>query len=82
MTGDDEQRDEVFTKAVRDAGLRITAKKAISIGHSTCDVLARTGSTEDALRHVLGATEWKNVDDVTTLGKLSVQAYCPTAVPK
>ena len=68
---------------MRDAGLRITPKEAISIAQSTCDVLKRTGSTEDALRHVLGATGWeKNTDDVTTLGSLSVQAYCPTAMPQ
>lgn len=78
-----EQRDELFTKAVRDAGLRITPKKAISVAQSTCEVLQRTGNTEDALRHVLGATGWEqNTGDVATLGSLSVQAYCPTAMPQ
>lgn len=76
-----EQRDELFTKAVRDAGLRITPKKAISIAESTCAVLSRGGTVNDALLHVREATDWETPKDITTLGSLSVQAYCPTSMP-
>jgi hypothetical protein len=77
----DAQIDDVFTKAVRDKGLRITAKEAITLAHSTCDVLARGGDVESALRHIQNATEWKKVDDISTFGSLAVQGYCPGLNP-
>ena len=75
-----EQRDEMFTKAVRDEGFRITANKAIDLGQSTCDLLTRGGSIQDALYHVKNATDWSNVNDISKFGSLAVQAYCPTAL--
>lgn len=77
----DAQVDDVFTKAVRDKGLRITAKDAIDLAHSTCDVLARGGDVEAALHHVKNATEWTKIDDITTFGSLAVQGYCPGLNP-
>jgi len=76
------QRDEVFTKAVRDGGFRISADAAVDLGHSTCDLLKRTGSVQDALYHIKNATDWTKMDDITKFGGLAVQAYCPTAMPK
>jgi hypothetical protein len=76
------QRDELFTKAVRDGGFRISANEAIELGHSTCELLKRTGSVQDALYHVKNATDWTNVNDISKFGGLAVQAYCPTAMPK
>jgi hypothetical protein len=76
------QRDEMFTKAVRDEGFRISPKEAIDLGHSTCELLKRTGSVQDALYHVKNATDWTNVNDISKFGGLAVQAYCPTAMPK
>lgn len=76
------QRDEMFTKAVRDGGFRISANEAIELGHSTCDLLKRTGSIQDALYHVKNATDWSNLNDISTFGSLAVQAYCPTSMPK
>jgi len=76
------QRDEVFTKAVRDGGFRISAAAAVDLGHSTCDLLKRTGSVQDALYHIKNATDWTKMDDITKFGGLAVQAYCPTAMPK
>ncbi len=77
----DSRIDDVFTKAVRNEGLRITAKDAIDLAHSTCDVLARGGDVDAALRHIRNATEWKSGDDISKLASLAVQAYCPTENP-
>lgn len=77
-----DQIDTVFTKSVREAGLRISAAEAIDVAHSTCDVLSRGGTTEDALRHVQTKTGWKSAQDIGTLGSLAVRAYCPGSLPK
>jgi hypothetical protein len=75
--------DPVFVKTVREKGLRMKSDSfAIDLAHSTCDVLARGGSTEDALLHVKNATGWKDVKDVGLFGGLAVQAYCPGTLPK
>jgi hypothetical protein len=78
----DDQIDQVFAKAVREKGLRISEKDAIDVAHSTCDLLKRGGAVYQALEHVKNATGWTNEKDITTLGQLSVQAYCPAALPK
>jgi hypothetical protein len=80
---DDAQIDPVFLKAVRDKGLRIKSDDfAVDLAHSTCDVLTRTGSIENALRHVQNATSWGSAKDISTFGGLAVQGYCPSAMPK
>lgn len=76
-----EQRDELFAKAVREKGLRISANEAMDIAQSTCDVLKRGKPVYQALEHVKNATGWTNEKDITALGQLGVQAYCPTALP-
>ena len=76
-----EQRDELFAKAVRNKGLRISANEAMEIAQSTCDVLKRGQPVYQALQHVKNATGWTSEKDITALGQLSVQAYCPTAMP-
>ena len=77
-----QQREELFTTAVRQGGFRISANEAVSLGQSTCDVLKRSGSTQDALYHVKNATEWTNLKLVSNFASLAVQAYCPTAMPR
>lgn len=77
----EEQVDDLFSEAVRNEGFRISAGEAIDIAHSTCDVLKRGGGVASALEHVKNATGWESQSDITTLGQLSVQAYCPTAMP-
>lgn len=77
-----EQIDQVFAKEVRERGFRISTGEAKDVAESTCDVLARGGTVEDALRHVQNATGWKSGKDVGALGSLAVQAYCPGAMPK
>jgi Protein of unknown function (DUF732) len=80
---DDQQIDPVFLKALRDKGLRIKSDDfAVDLAHSTCDVLSRTGSIENALRHIQNATSWGSPKDISTFGSLAVQGYCPSAVPK
>lgn len=79
----DEQVDPVFLKAVRDKGIRIKSDTfAVDLAHSTCDVLGRGGSIEDALRHVKNATDWTDVKNVSAFASLAVQGYCPTSMPK
>src|SRR3954463_6859545 len=77
-----EQIDQAFSKAVREDGFRITAKDAIELAHSTCDLLKRGGTTNEALMHIKNATGWKSGDDIGTFGSLSLRAYCPNALPK
>lgn len=76
------QRDEMFTKAVRDGGFRISANEATELGQSTCELLKRTGSIQDAMYHIKNATDWSNVNDISKFGSLAVQAYCPSAMPR
>ena len=76
------QLDQAFTKEVRDAGLRISPKDAIALAGSTCDVLKRGGTAENALTHVKNETGWKSGDDIAKFGGLSVRAYCPGVLPK
>ena len=79
----DQQIDPVFLKAVRDKGLRIKSDDfAVDLAHSTCDVLTRTGSIENALRHIQNATSWGSAKDISAFGGLAVQGYCPSAMPK
>ncbi|MBJ7339731.1 DUF732 domain-containing protein [Mycolicibacterium sp.] len=79
----EQQVDQAFLKAVKEQGLKPTSDAfAIDLAHSTCDVLARTGSVENALRHVQNATDWSKPKDIGAFGSLAVQGYCPTSMPK
>ncbi|MDX1890022.1 DUF732 domain-containing protein [Mycolicibacterium sp. 050158] len=77
------QLDQTFLNAVSDKGVKFkTDAAAIDLAHSTCDVLVRTSSVENALRHIQNETEWKDLKKIQTFGSLAVRAYCPTALPK
>jgi hypothetical protein len=77
------QRDQAFLNAVSDKGVKFKTDAAeIDLARSTCDVLVRTSSVDNALRHIQNATEWKDVKKISTFGSIAVSAYCPTAVPK
>jgi hypothetical protein len=77
-----EQVDQAFLKAVKDQGLRLKSDAfAIDLAHSTCDVLTRTGSVENALRHVQNATDWSESKNIGSFGSLAVQGYCPKSMP-
>lgn len=78
-----QQVDQSFLKAIKDQGLKLKSDAyAIDLAHSTCDVLARTGSVENALRHVQNATDWADAKKIGAFGSFSVQAYCPKSMPK
>lgn len=78
-----EQIDQAFLKAVKDQGLKLKSDGfAVDLAHSTCDVLTRTGSVENALRHVQNATDWSDSKKIGSFGSLAVQGYCPTSLPK
>lgn len=77
------QIDQAFLKAVKDQGLTLSSDSfALDLAHSTCDVLTRTGSVENALRHIENATDWTSSKDIGTFGSLAVQGYCPSSMPK
>jgi hypothetical protein len=78
-----EQIDQTFVQAASDKGVLFGSDAAsIDLGHSTCDVLIRTSSVDNALRHIKNATEWKDIKKISTFGSLAVRAYCPTSMPK
>jgi hypothetical protein len=45
-------------------------------------VLTRTGSVENALRHIQNATDWSDSKKIGSFGSLAVQGYCPSSMPK
>lgn len=78
-----EQVDQAFLAAVKDQGLKMTSDAfAIDLAHSTCDVLTRTGSVQNALRHIQNATDWSDSKKIGSFGSLAVQGYCPKSMPK
>jgi hypothetical protein len=77
-----DQLDQAFVNAVREKGVRIKSDRiAIDLAHSTCDLLHRGGTVNDALRHVKNATDWP-IDDVTAFAGVAVYAYCRDQTPK
>ncbi|GAB7068152.1 DUF732 domain-containing protein [Mycobacterium hodleri] len=78
-----QQIDQAFLKAVKGQGLKLKSDAfALDLAHSTCDVLTRTGSVENALRHIQNATDWSDSKKIGSFGSLAVQGYCPTSMPK
>src|SRR4051812_336299 len=78
----DEQLDQAFLNAIREKGVRVeTDRSAIALAHSTCDLLHRGGTVNEALLHVKNATKW-SVDDVTAFAGVAVYAYCRDKTPK
>jgi len=78
----DEQLDQAFLDAIREKGVRPTSNQsAIDLAHSTCDLLHRGASVNDALRHIKNATDW-SLDDITAFAGVAVYAYCRDQTPK
>lgn len=68
---------------MKEHGLRLESNAfALDLPHSTCDVLTRTGSVDNALRHIKNATGRTSAKDIRNFGSLSVEGYCPTSMPK
>ncbi|MDT5340439.1 MAG: hypothetical protein QOD90_5944 [Mycobacterium sp.] len=77
------QMDQAFLQALKDNGIQMKSDEAaLSLAHSTCDVLTSTGSVQDAMQYVKKSTNWTSIDKIGHFGGLSVQAYCPKAMPK
>ncbi|MDT5298369.1 MAG: hypothetical protein QOG79_1611, partial [Mycobacterium sp.] len=77
-----QQLDQAFLNAIKQKGVRVKSPKtAIDLAHSTCDLLHRGGTVNDALLHVKNATDW-SVDDVTAFAGVAVYAYCRDKTPK
>ncbi|KAA0082378.1 DUF732 domain-containing protein [Mycolicibacterium sp. P9-64] len=77
-----EQLDKAFLNAIQQKGVRAKSdQEAIDLAHSTCDLLHRGGSVNDALLHVKNATDWP-VDKVTAFAGVAVYAYCRDKTPK
>jgi hypothetical protein len=78
----EEQLDKAFLNAIQQKGVRAKSdQEAIDLAHSTCDLLHRGGSVNDALLHVKNATDW-SVDKVTAFAGVAVYAYCRDKTPK
>jgi hypothetical protein len=78
----DEQLDQAFLDAIREKGVRPTSNQsAIDLAHSTCDLLHRGASVNDALRHIKNATDW-SLDDITAFAGVAMYAYCRDQTPK
>jgi hypothetical protein len=77
-----EQLDKAFLNALQQKGVRVkSSQDAIDLAHSTCDLLHRGGSVNDALLHVKNATSW-SVDQITAFAGVAVYAYCRDKTPK
>ena len=78
----DEQLDKAFLDALQQKGVPVKSRQtAIDLAHSTCDLLHRGGTVNDALLHVKNATSW-SVDQITAFAGVAVYAYCRDKTPK
>lgn len=77
------QLDQAFLQALKDNGIQMSSDAAaLSLAHSTCDVLTKTGSVGETMQYVKKSTNWTSIDKIGHFGGLSVQAFCPKAMPK
>jgi hypothetical protein len=77
------QMDQTFLQALKDNGLQLKSDDAaLKLAHSTCDVLGRTGSAQQALEQVKQATKWTSIKKITNFGAYAAQGYCPSSMPK
>lgn len=78
----EEQLDHAFVNALQQKGVPVKSRQdAIDLAHSTCDLLHRGGTVNDALLHVKNATSW-SVDQITAFAGVAVYAYCRDETPK
>jgi hypothetical protein len=78
----EEQLDQAFLNALQQKGVPVKSRQtAIGLAHSTCDLLHRGGTVNDALLHVKNATSW-SVDQITAFAGVAVYAYCRDQTPK
>jgi hypothetical protein len=79
----DPAADQTFLAAIKGQHVPVASDaSAIALAHSTCDVLAQTGSLASALHHVKDETAWTDARDVGAFSSFAVQNYCPSLMPQ
>jgi hypothetical protein len=77
----DDQLDQQFLEALQQRGVAVKSDQwAIDLAHSTCDLLNKGGTVNDALKMLTSKTKW-SVKKSTDVGGLAVYAYCKDKLP-
>jgi hypothetical protein len=77
----DDQLDQAFIKGLQQKGVSVASPdQALSLAHSTCDVLQHGGTVNDALSMLTKKTKW-SVQKAADFGGLAVYAYCKDKLP-
>jgi hypothetical protein len=77
----DDQLDQQFLEALQQRGVAVKSDQwAIDLAHSTCDLLNKGGTVNDALKMLTSKTKW-SVKKSTDFGGLAVYAYCKDKLP-
>src|SRR5690348_12426491 len=77
----DDQLDQAFLKGLQQKGVSVASPdQALSLAHSTCDVLQHGGTVNDALSMLTKKTKW-SVQKAADFGGLAVYAYCKDKLP-
>jgi hypothetical protein len=77
----DSQLDQAFLKGLQQKGVSVKSDDwAISLAQSTCDVLNKGGSVNDALSMLSKKTKW-SVQQSADFGGIAVYAYCKDKLP-
>jgi Protein of unknown function (DUF732) len=77
----DDQLDQQFLKGIKDKGIVVKSDQwALDLAHSTCDLLNKGGSLNDALKMLTKTTNW-SIPKSTDFGGLAVYAYCRDKLP-
>jgi hypothetical protein len=77
----DDQLDQAFLKGLKDKGVTVKSDEwALNLAQSTCDVLNKGGTVNDALNMITKKSKW-SVQKATDFGGLAVYAYCRDKLP-
>jgi hypothetical protein len=77
----DDQLDQAFLKGLKDKGVTVKSDEwALNLAQSTCDVLNKGGTVNDALNLITKKSKW-SVQKATDFGGLAVYAYCRDKLP-
>jgi hypothetical protein len=78
----DDQLDQAFLKALKDKGITVKSDTwALDLAQSTCSVLNKGGTVNDALTMLTKKTKW-SVQKSADFGGLAVYAYCRDKLPE
>ncbi|MFG1931501.1 DUF732 domain-containing protein [Mycobacterium sp. NPDC048908] len=77
----DDQLDQAFLKGLQQKGVSVSSPdQALSLAHSTCDILEHGGTVNDALSMLSKKTKW-SIQKSADFGGLAVYAYCKDKLP-